>query len=247
MTNKFELQDNQYKFPYHHISYFREDGTPIRMRFLRWGMDYLCYMKHIKDMVLELKPASILDVGCGDGYFLRSLNSLSAYKLGYRFSKVAIQFAQAFYSEEIYCCVDASQINEQFDVVTAIEVLEHIPDNYIPSFVQTLYERTKPGGHLIISVPSTVIPMEAKHYRHYDKKLLQQQINTVQGQWKTVEIVSLFSGKDIFYNFFLRLTQNRFWTFEAPLLSKFIWQKSWRRRITPKSGYHIIGLFCKAV
>ena len=82
MTNKFELQDNQYKFPYHHISYFREDGTPIRMRFLRWGMDYLCYMKHIKDMVLELKPASILDVGCGDGYFLRSLDSLSAYKWG---------------------------------------------------------------------------------------------------------------------------------------------------------------------
>jgi 2-polyprenyl-3-methyl-5-hydroxy-6-metoxy-1,4-benzoquinol methylase len=245
MTEKFKLQNNQYNFPYHHIPYFREDGTPALMRFLGWGMDYLCYMKHIRDMVTELKPASILDVGCGDGYFLRSLDSLPAYKLGVDLSKEAIRFAQAFHSEEIYRCMDAAALDEQFDVVTAIEVLEHVPDDTVASFVQTLYDRTKPGGHLIVSVPSTVLPLQAKHYRHYDKALLDQHVHMGQGQWKTQEMISLFSGDDIFYTWFMRLTENRFWTLDSPFLNKLIWRRLWRRRITPNLGYHIVGTFCK--
>ena len=245
MTDKFKLQNDQYKFPYHHIPYFREDGTPMRIRFLGWGMDYLCYMKHIRDMITELKPESILDAGCGDGYFLRSLGSLPACKLGVDLSKEAIRFAQAFHSEEIYRCIDAALLDEQFDIVTAIEVLEHIPDDNVASFVQTLYNRTKPGGHLIVSVPSTVLPLSAKHYRHYDKKLLERHVHMGQRQWKTLEMVSLFSGEDIFYSLFMRLTNNRFWTFESPFLNKLIWRRLWQRRITPDSGYHIIGVFRK--
>lgn len=42
--------------------------------------------------------------------------------------------------------VDASKLNETFDVVTAIEVLEHIPDGEVGRFLRTLADRKHKRG-----------------------------------------------------------------------------------------------------
>jgi hypothetical protein len=44
--------------------------------------------------------------------------------------------------------------SESFDVITALAVLEHIPDGALPAFRDACIERLVPGGRFIATVPS---------------------------------------------------------------------------------------------
>jgi hypothetical protein len=57
-------------------------------------------------------------------------------------------------------------------MATLIEVLEHIPDNEVDSFVHSVRERLDNNGVVVVSVPSDCIPVSSKHFRHYNKQLL---------------------------------------------------------------------------
>ena len=244
MNEKFQLQDSEYEFPYHHIPHFGKNGIPSKIRFLAWGFEYLCYMKHVRDTVLGFKPSSLLDVGCGDGYFLGSIGSAIPRTCGADLSERGIALAKAIHANIDYKCIDAAKLDEQFDVVTAIETLEHIPDDVLPSFVQTLADRTKSGGHIVITVPSVNLPMAKKHYRHYDAALLKKHMNLP--ELTPIDVTSLICQKDkVFYNF-KRFSNNRLWTVELPMVNKFFWNRLWNNRIAPATGGHVVGIFKKA-
>jgi len=69
--DKFALQDQAYEFPYHHIPYFEPgSGAGIHVRRLRWGLEYLCHLRHLAEVIAGLQVSSVLDVGCGDGRLL---------------------------------------------------------------------------------------------------------------------------------------------------------------------------------
>lgn len=44
-----------------------------------------------------------------------------------------------------------------FDVITMLAVLEHVPPSEQPAMASAVAERLKPGGHLVITVPSTLV------------------------------------------------------------------------------------------
>lgn len=44
-----------------------------------------------------------------------------------------------------------------FDYITALAVLEHIPSESLPDFSNACYDLLKPGGKLIITVPSPLV------------------------------------------------------------------------------------------
>src|SRR3546814_6730143 len=79
----------------------------------------------------------------------------------------AIRFARAFHPDIDFRVGDASSLSDQFDLVTAIEVLEHVPNDELPAFIRALRDRCRPGGYLIVSVPSALMPVQSKHFRHY--------------------------------------------------------------------------------
>ena len=166
--DKFKIQDDLYEFPYHHIPYFDGNGYGRRYRDLQWGFEYLCYLKYAKEIVESLRPSSVLDVGCGTGRFIGLLGDSIHRKVGVDLSERAIAFAKAFHAATKdagidFHATDASCIAGDFDVVTAIEVLEHIPDAEVPGFLQTLMSRAKSGGHVLLSVPTTNCPLNRKH------------------------------------------------------------------------------------
>jgi len=64
----------------------------------------------------------------------------------------------------------------QFDAVVMVEVYEHIPPEDCPAVLANVYDVLQPGGILIISVPSRLLPPSKLHYRHFDRGEFEQEL-----------------------------------------------------------------------
>ena len=193
--------------------------------------------------MLNIKPESVLEVGCGDGYFLGALPPTIQTRVGIDLSERAIAFAKAFHPGVDFRVQNASSMIETFDVVVAIEVLEHIPDDGIASFLRALGERTKEGGKIIVTVPTIVAPLNEKHYRHYSLELLAQQIEISNSGLKILSYEYIFA-KPWWYDLFIRVFDNRIFSLEVKPLTAWAWQKIWRRYryAASTTGLHLVAV-----
>ena len=110
--------------------------------------------------VLECFPPRrglrVFDVGCGSGRFLRILKDLGHDPVGMDLSEAAVatatQSGVVAYSGRVDSPADLDRAGKDFDVVTALDVLEHTFD---PSqILRQLVAVVRPGGCLIASVPN---------------------------------------------------------------------------------------------
>ncbi len=104
-----------------------------------------------------LKGKTVLDVGCGGGILSESMAQLGAKVTGIDLGEKALKVAQ-LHSLESGIAVDyqliaveklAQQQPASFDVVTCLEMLEHVPNP--ASVVQACAALVKPGGHVYFS------------------------------------------------------------------------------------------------
>jgi len=236
--NKFKIQDGLYEFPYHHIPYLDNNNVVVRYRSLNWGYKYLCYLLHIKEKVDSLKPGSVLDVGCGDGRLLGLLSDRIECKVGVDLSGRSIAFAKAFYPGIDFYNKNAADMEESFDVVIAMEVLEHIPDESINQFLKNLEIRAKKGGYIYISVPTKNQLPNKKHYRHYDIDMFGQQLNESGSRARIVKVEYLYR-EPLWLKVYNKLIHNRLWFWEVEIVNRLVWKYIWRRlRIADKSNGH---------
>jgi 2-polyprenyl-6-hydroxyphenyl methylase/3-demethylubiquinone-9 3-methyltransferase len=104
-----------------------------------------------------LPQKKVLDVGCGGGILSESLAKNGAQVTGIDLSAKAIAAAQQHAQNQnliVHYQVSsvealAEQMPEQFDVITCMELLEHVPDPL--SVVQACAQLLKPGGKLFFS------------------------------------------------------------------------------------------------
>jgi SAM-dependent methyltransferase len=219
---RFSLQESQYQFPYHYLPHLDESGVGRRMRIYDWGYEYLVYMYYTLEYVNRLNPASVLDVGCGDGRFSGML-SPAVKRVGVDLSAKAIAYARAFHEDVEFQCGSVDSLSEQFDVVAAIQVLEHVPDGEVAEFLQQLAARARTGGHVIIVVPTVNLPLHPKHYRHYSLDVFQDQLQRSGAPLKLVESKYL-CGSNMVSTFFYRWNHNLWWLFEVGPVRRFFWR-----------------------
>jgi 2-polyprenyl-3-methyl-5-hydroxy-6-metoxy-1,4-benzoquinol methylase len=247
--DKFDRQNRSYRFPYHYIPHFdKHTGAAVTTRFLGWGLEYLCYIKHIQELAYSLSPNSILDIGCGDGRFIGSLSPRITRKVGTDLSERAIRFAKAFHPEIEFHAINASDLNETFDLVVSIEVLEHIPENQISSFIGTLSDRTRVDGHVLISVPTKVARLLGKHYRHYDLNLLKDHLACAKVPLTLIGVDYVYrKNYPLLLHMIMKLSQNKWWAFDLYKLRAPIWRYIWEKHrfATPADGRHLIALLRK--
>lgn len=132
---------------------------------------------------------SVLDVGCGYGYFLDEADKFFEFRAGTDYSDGALQRAKKSANQVFQGGVDSVPQDLKFDCIVALHVVEHV---YEPrSFVDSLYDRLKPGGTLVLAAPdmgSWWRPMMGsrwpsfkypEHVVYYDKRTLTRLMTTV--------------------------------------------------------------------
>jgi SAM-dependent methyltransferase len=61
---------------------------------------------------------------------------------------------------------DFAEVDRQFDLVTLIEVLEHVPPKIAVELMAQCAKACRPGGHLLVSVPNVYTPGMQHEWTH---------------------------------------------------------------------------------
>jgi 2-polyprenyl-6-hydroxyphenyl methylase/3-demethylubiquinone-9 3-methyltransferase len=129
--------------------------NPVRLGFVRAAID--AHWQGDSRGVRPLAGKRALDVGCGAGLLCEPLARLGAEVTGVDAAAeniaVAAQHAAGSGLAIAYRCGDIAELAlGQFDLVTALEVIEHVADK--PAFVAALAGCLAPGGLMVLSCPN---------------------------------------------------------------------------------------------
>jgi len=104
-----------------------------------------------------LKPGDrVLDIGSADGRLFQRLRGLSPASMGIDPTLPASRRAGEIMLVAGYFPKDMPEV-EPFDAITMLAVIEHFPEAALPELAAGCARFLKPGGHLVITVPSAAV------------------------------------------------------------------------------------------
>ena len=128
--------------------------NPVRLKYIRDQIDQHWQCDECSRRPLEGKAA--LDVGCGAGLLAEPLARLGAKVSGIDASPQVISVARDHVANMglviDYRSGDVQELEGQFDLITAMEVIEHVAEP--AAFLKALAKRLAADGLLILSTPN---------------------------------------------------------------------------------------------
>ena len=128
--------------------------NPVRLAYIRDMIDQHWQCDEHVRTPLEGKTA--LDVGCGAGLLAEPLARLgarvAAIDAAPELIAVARDHAAAMGLEIDYCVCAVEKLEGRFDLITCMEVIEHVADP--AAFIRALANRLAANGLLIMSTPN---------------------------------------------------------------------------------------------
>lgn len=113
-------------------------------------------MKYMK-FLQKGSTLKMLDVGCGEGYYVRDAMNEGINAYGIDISTHAIENALAEVKDRITfgSITEIPFADEEFDVMTAFDVIEHIHPKDTLNVVAEIRRVLKPDGNIIITTPNS--------------------------------------------------------------------------------------------
>ena len=105
----------------------------------------------ISRLGLDPAHASLLDLGCGAGWFLSYLRDRAVKARGLEVNPMAVRFCESHGLDVAVTPLDAEN-DESYDVITMFDVLEHLDDPI--EVLSTTRRKLKPGGFVVGYTPN---------------------------------------------------------------------------------------------
>jgi len=144
--------------------YYAYQDSFRRPRWKQVVRGLLGYNTGPKDPYFE-SPGTVLDLGCGSGWFLQEMRTQGWTAYGVEISKAASSLGQS-QGLQIFCGTvqQAQYRSESFDYVRANHSFEHMtrPNEILDE----IYRILKPQGRLLISVPN-IDGLNARAFKRY--------------------------------------------------------------------------------
>lgn len=235
-----EIQEQMYGFPYHYLIEFEPDGYGAfrQCKNNSVGWRYASYLIRTIEQVGQHEFQSLVDIGCGDGFFLKKLSEKYPSKelAGLDLSERAIGFAKLLNQgddgtkqnlEFLSCDITKEHLGQKFDLATCIHVLEHIRPESLSEFIAAVRELINDGGKFIVLVPSTKGPLEKtkRHYQHFDE----QSITRVLSEHFKVKIVEHLNNDGFWVKIISRIFTNRLFILNNSSLREWLFKLYMRR------------------
>jgi len=128
--------------------------NPIRLNFFK---QQICnFFNRDEKLLTPFKGLKVLDIGCGGGLVAEPISRLGADLTAIDASQKNIDVAK-IHAEKSglkidYNCITAEDLalqNHQFDVVLALEIIEHVAD--VEKFIEACAKLVKPNGLLFVA------------------------------------------------------------------------------------------------
>jgi SAM-dependent methyltransferase len=212
------IQEEEYDFPYHHLVSIQPFSET---QHLFWGYKYAAYLEKILGTLQTFEFKSLIDIGCGDGKVLIEVAKRFQGKrlVGTDYSEKSLQFARAFAPQLTW----QTKTDEKFDGFVLVEVLEHINPAEMESFLDSICNNLNPGGFGIITTPCVNVPINPKHYQHFNK----EKIDATLGKHFEILSFEYTSAQGMGVSIMRRLLANRFFILnaKAPIRLLYNWYK----------------------
>jgi len=179
------------------------------------------------EAVRSLMPSSgtHLDVGCGPGTFIGSLTNHQLRSLGIDIAQDQTTYANSHYKSSNKHFKSLSLLDHslekppQYDVVTFIEVLEHLPREEALELLSLAHQLLKPRGCIIVTTPNY----------HSAWPIIEQVVNYLGEVSYAHQHINRYSTKSLFADLansgFVEIKVSSFMSF-SPFLASLSWPLS---------------------
>ncbi len=134
-----------------------------------------------KKYIGEGQDKKVLEIGCGNGYVLKGLQTLNYQLTGSEIYLDGLKNVQKRINHVELIQLNALQIpfEEEFDAIGAFDVIEHIDDDI--SVIQQVHKALKQNGYFFITVPQyqfmwSYLDDYARHKRRYTQSELKNKL-----------------------------------------------------------------------
>jgi len=117
-------------------------------QYLDFDDEVIALHSTFKEIIDELAPSSLIDIGCGQGQFIELMQSEELKVSGIDLSSTQIDIAKQKVVDAK--CIDLCKVDEKYDCATAIfDVINYIPKKNIRKFFQCAAKVLNKGGYFI--------------------------------------------------------------------------------------------------
>lgn len=208
MNTREHLQEEQYHFPYHHLTHEKNGGILI-FRHLFWGLAHYTYLQFVLSKIVSENFSSLIDVGCGEGRIIAELEHRipECKYTGIDISERALHFARGFSKNSTFIVHNIAErpTEDTYHCAVSCEVIEHIEPEKISSYVRNIATSLDAEGTLFLTTPTTNIPVIPKHYQHFTLETLRSHLEP----YFTIQETYYLNKEGVLYSILTRILANR--------------------------------------